>query len=332
MDIPAQRHISSPLWCVACGVLVIAAGGYCLLEFVGFGKEPPRMPRFRDNPFNAAEHGELNSLKTQLTQDPETVHRTDSIGQTPLHYAAEGDQPQAIEFLAAHGADLDLRSHLGNTPLHVAAMTGSLASARTLIDLGADPLTWTKSRHEAAVEGATVLDIAAMRGYLELVRLLLEEHGAPVEYPDKPHKETPLHWACRGSIAVKYRKDPRTAGNGPVIDLLAKRMDDINIRDLHLRTPLLVAAGWGVPETIEHLLDNYPDVDINAQDGEGNTALHLAAFTSGIQIHAERRAPAIRILLKHGARTDIKNSAGQTPLEYARHHGNPTIINAFGKP
>jgi uncharacterized protein len=41
--------------------------------------------------------------------------------------------------LVAHGADVNGRGDLGNTPLHQAALNGHTAAVATLLELGADP-------------------------------------------------------------------------------------------------------------------------------------------------------------------------------------------------
>ena len=58
---------------------------------------------------------------------------------------------------------------------------------------------------------------------------------------------------------------------------------------------------------------NLGRTDVNQQDSHGNTALHLAIVNqdSFPAIYLE----IIRLLHEHGARDDIKNHYGQTPLD-----------------
>ena len=53
---------------------------------------------------------------------------------------------------------------------------------------------------------------------------------------------------------------------------------------------------------VEHLLGQ--GLNINAQDRNGNTALHIGAPS----------APCVTVLLKHGANPNIVNGKGLTPL------------------
>ncbi|MBW3540608.1 MAG: ankyrin repeat domain-containing protein [Planctomycetes bacterium] len=273
--------------------------------------------------FFAAEDGRLDDLRAMLARDPDLVRKRDSIGRTPLHYAAEGNRPEAVEFLAAQEADVEAQDNLGDTPLRAAAVTGALDAAKKLIQLGADP----KARRRAT-RGPSVLDRAAMRGHVEFVELLLKS-GAPVHEKDELRMDSALHWACMGLIASKYRNDPEYAGNRKVIRLLAENVKDINLRGASRRTPLHVAAAYATPETVEYLLENYPDVDIDAQDGNGDTALHLAVHEAGVKSTPERRARTAAILLKHGATMEVQNHKRETPLERARAHADVKIVRTL---
>lgn len=65
--------------------------------------------------------------------------RVDRPGWAPLHYAASGPNPKAVELLLARGADIDAQSPNGSTPLMMAARYGSEESVRLLLARGADP-------------------------------------------------------------------------------------------------------------------------------------------------------------------------------------------------
>lgn len=61
-----------------------------------------------------------------------------SLGETPLHKAAQNANPQMVQLLIAAGAKADSKDDTyGNTPLHYAAMSGDNASKNILINAGA---------------------------------------------------------------------------------------------------------------------------------------------------------------------------------------------------
>lgn len=87
------------------------------------------------------------------------------------------------------GADINAVTHVGTTALWQAAYHGELEEIRFLIGSGFD-----LKRH-----GGAGLQIAASRGHLEAVRLLVDENVDPnyqtfTEHPDK--SDTPMHKAA----------------------------------------------------------------------------------------------------------------------------------------
>lgn len=65
--------------------------------------------------------------------------------------------------------------------------------------------------------------------------------------------------------------------------------------------------------------------DINAQDKDGDTILHLWAETG----HDDSDLQNIRWLVSHGARSDIKNHDGETPVDLAAQANCPVIAEVL---
>ena len=65
--------------------------------------------------------------------------------------------------------------------------------------------------------------------------------------------------------------------------------------------------------------------NVNVVDKLGMTPLHWAANIDFGE------AAMIELLLKSGARTDVKNKDGLTPLELARRYGHTNLIPALEK-
>ncbi len=135
---------------------------------------------------------------------------------------------KAAEFLATHGARLDLEGAAGVGRLDVVKSffndDGSLLPPATQNQMQAgfawacefgrtDVVEFLLERGievSAAAEPlgeATGLHWAAFEGHADIVRLLLE-HGAPVVMKDRRHDGTPLEWALYGWTNSRHKAVP----------------------------------------------------------------------------------------------------------------------------
>jgi ankyrin repeat protein len=118
-----------------------------------------------------------------------------------LLMAAWGEHEPVVRQLLDAGADPKLASASGETPLMTAALKGSVAIARLLIDGGAEVNAQTTSGASSLfatsppVCGESALHLAAAEGHGAMVELLLSR-GASKTITDHVG-ERPLHWAAR---------------------------------------------------------------------------------------------------------------------------------------
>lgn len=82
---------------------------------------------------------QLAALATENEELRGEVDALDEQGLALLHYAALCALPRLVPELARHGADLDLRTGSGLSPLHIAAHVGAADVARALVVAGASP-------------------------------------------------------------------------------------------------------------------------------------------------------------------------------------------------
>jgi ankyrin repeat protein len=280
---------------------------------------------------DAARNGDLEKVKTLLKDHPDLVSSKDSIGQTPLHWAAVGGHKDVVELLLANKADVNAKANNGVTPLHWAAVRGHkdvaelLLASKANVDAkannGVTPLHWAAVGghkdvaelllvHGAEVnakysDGYTPLHYAAANGHKDVAELLLANQ-AEVNATDE-QSQTPLHLAAQND-------------HKGVAELLLACKAEVNATDEHSQTPLHLAALYGYKdEVMEVLLAN--QADVNAKDYHGNTPLHLAA-ARGYKDMAE-------LLLASKAEVNAKDNYGQTPLHVAADKGHKDVAGVL---
>lgn len=122
------------------------------------------------------------------------------------------------------------------------------------------------------------------------------------------------HSSNNGATALHLAAD----GPGPeFVRLLLQAGADPNAEDGAGQTPMHVAAFSGDCDSLRELLAyGFPD----AQDCSGNTPLHLAIY--------EERIEAIRMLSSRSS-IDIPNSDGLTALDLAESHRSPAVQSSM---
>lgn len=280
-----RRRFAVLLWILAGSLLgsVVA---------LAYQQRPVQAPRpsaenRRIDSFKAA-FGDLASFKSRLAKCPEVISKDMGHGSRPLHLAAESNREHAIRLLVAHGANINARDGGGYTPLHYAAAMGALKAVKALERSGADisARTGVTTPAKQTRHGATPLAIAALQGNSEAVEFLLSQ-GAPILYGQdkwsKPYyKYSALHWAVMGS--TNWSQPREAAARLRTIDVLADELGDINTMvtgfGLGMKPAFVVAADHGQYRIMKHLMENYPELDVNAGAIENRSALDLVTQQS----------------------------------------------------
>lgn len=252
---------------------------------------------------------------------------------TPLHFAAREGRLEIARILVDAGADLNARSANGTGPLVLAITNNHIELALFLVGKGADVNAaddfYKRSPLFAAVEMRnpdytrdTAPPVADARDPMDLIRTLLAR-GAN---PNARANTTPFRgfYQVSAGWANFDGQTPflRAALNGDVelMRLLLAHGADPALGTYDGATPLMAAAGinWVVAQTYSRSDAEYLEAatlclergnDVNAVNSQGFTALHGAA-NRGFDA-------MIELLVKHGARLDIKDKQGRTPMTFA---------------
>jgi cytohesin len=261
----------------------------------------------------AAFDGDLQRVKSLVQADPSLVFSKDEAsGRTPLHIAADRGQVELVEFLLAHGADVNAKDNDGYTPLYLAAVvSGNEEAAKLLL------------AHQARY---TIFEVASA-GDLERVQRLVQQNPAVVFSKDSS-STTPLHEAAWHGCA-------------DVVKFLIAKGADVNARNAFGMTPLHMAAHGKSRQVVQCLLDN--QADINAANRDGDTPLEAALSWENIDMAALLLARNANVNINDAAKLgDLKRVAklvtenppsvqsadalGNTPLMWAAAYGHEDVV------
>ncbi|HLO96431.1 MAG TPA: ankyrin repeat domain-containing protein [Burkholderiaceae bacterium] len=167
-----------------------------------------------------------------------------------LMLAAARDQPSFVMKLLLAGVDPNQADAQRNTALHRALMEESERVVKLLIE---HPHTDVNALNLA---GETPVMLAALRGRLAWVQALVRR-GALIDEPGF----TALHYACSGP------------DNG-VSAWLISQGAELDARSPNGSTPLMLAAGYGSPDSVEILLQ--AGADARLVNDKGLSALDFA--------------------------------------------------------
>jgi len=257
---------------------------------------------------------------------------------TPLMYAARENALDAGRALVTAHADLNAIDPDGATALVIAIINANYDFAAFLIEAGADPNVVDKDAGMGPLYAAVDMHRLAI-GHgrpnprpsstldsVEVVRRLLAHHADPNAVLKAPILQR-QHTFGDGALAKGATPLLRASKSGDVevMKLLLAAGADPNAT-LAGTTALMYAAGFGwrdgspaapsydqgTPhEAIEAIeLLTGLGIDINAANGNGDTALHVAVTGRG-------SPEIVHYLIDHGANLEAKNKRGQTPLAAA---------------
>ena len=282
--------------------------------------------------YTAVKRGDLEIIKLLVEAGADLTLRGDVHENTMLMTAAYSNSSEIIKYFIEKGLEVNLKNKLGWTALHIAASNltdfmGNLENVKTLVLAGADidvgsndgstPLMYAvlSNDNTDVVEylleqgadvnavnsyGSTALFIAASKGKLEMARTLVMA-GVDIHAVDHKHQNALM-------MASIF-------GKNDVVQYLLERGADINSEDVDGLSPLHFAAGNnGNLETTKTLLKH--GANIEGTTNTGATPIMSAILSSKTEI--------IQYLIDEGAEVNVDGEA--YPLAFAIAKNNLEII------
>ena len=326
-----------------------ASGNMALIARLLDAKANPNAPLASgETPLmTAVDNGHVDAVRALLDHGADVNLKDVKGGQTALMWAVADNYPDIVTVLLERGADVRVRSNGGFTALLFAAQQGHVPSGRALLQAGADV------NDSRPTDRMTPLMVAAASGHTAF-SVLLMDRGANPNLADQSGY-TALHYAALDAKRAALVKALLDRGANPnartTRDTRANTTQGVSLKGA---TPLFLAASRGNVDAVRALAAGGADpfiatdegtaplhvatwggdpyfrdwtdeekknlfeitkllvergADVNSAGQHGWTALHGAAY-KGVDA-------AIQFLIDHGARTEVFDEYGQTPLSIA---------------
>lgn len=250
-----------------------------------------------------------------------------AYGATPLHLAVLRGNYLVLEALLEKGASADVTGTISNnryshvicfdqvTPLQLACSMGEEECVKLLLEYGADP-----AKTDAA--GKTPAHYTVQEP---------NKLYCPFYYSSIPSQEALLEKKCNILCLLKEIDHPDEHGTTPLLyameqvsfdrsrfaSVLLELGADPKIHNNRGRTPLMEAVLHYNKEAVKAFLSQ--EVDKNARDNTGNTALHFAVRDTG-------DSKLARYLLKKGADYLVTNNEGFSAMDLAADRGMNDVL------
>lgn len=290
--------------------------------------------------FTAAESGRAEVFQILFERGRLALTDKSNSSQTPLYYAATWGLKAAVKALLKMGADpydgKDIsaaQADVGWLPLTSAASRGCTECVRILLDHDADPNQPGPNRENTATYYALINNSPST------LRVLLDKGADPNHHSLK----TPTMVVS----AQKWGKETPVADKIKMIDILIEFNPKVDVTDSWGGTALMYAILNGNESIVTHLLEL--GASVHSEDGFKQSPLHFAADGGSEAIlkmilakgpaldhldhlgrsplrHSVRFANLTRILLDHGAKPDLGDHQGLTPLMMAAMGGHSESV------
>ncbi|KAJ5078148.1 ankyrin repeat and death domain-containing protein [Anaeramoeba ignava] len=211
---------------------------------------------------------------------------SDTFGEPPLIHAVKEQKLQNINYILKNGGKVNTKDSNGMTGLMHAVLLGNEDIVKELLSFKADPNIRDNKKMTAST-------LAGCFGKKQMIKILTENGD----------KTDPKE--INGSLLIYYSKK----GDLSQVQSLLSQEISVNFSDQKKWTALISASHYGKYGVVKELL-NVKDIDLQAKNDLGGTALHHAAHQGHVEIVEE--------LCSQNADINAQDFFGFTPLHYAK--------------
>lgn len=320
------------------GGFAIEAGNGVSFKLLLDGGMDPNIMEFNRIPIIMYGYQKRGStVATWIADKGADINRTDDLGNTVLHNAAEKDDYRFVQYLAGKNANINVKNEAGKTPLMTAIDKGGSRVAVELIDRGAQ--LDVKDNN-----GSNIFHyLAGMRGASGLLATITKK-GVNAGTDEKDNRDrTPLSIAVHAAQAgnAEFFLSHNADANGkdhngndllvvavanrslPIVQMLLGKGAKAEVKDRDGKHVLQISLEKDRHDIFQALLQS--GANANLKDGTGRTLLHHAADAD--------RTRFLQILLDSGADVNAADNDGDTPLILAAgkgYTGSATILCGKG--
>uniref|UniRef100_A0A915HP45 Protein kinase domain-containing protein n=1 Tax=Romanomermis culicivorax TaxID=13658 RepID=A0A915HP45_ROMCU len=247
--------------------------------------------------------GDLALLDAVLQTPNVDVNVKSSLQMTALHIACMCGHAEVIEKLIQYGGEVNCQDWVKYTPLHVACYFGHEKAVKRLLSNKADP-------NQAAGVHDRPVHLACSKGYVNVTKLLLDARADPSLKDDEGNGV--LHFCCK-------------AGHTSLLEVLLQQQFGVNAHDVNVYedTALHVACYNGKLEIVKQLVQRTGIDSLTKENLFSETPLHWSvnAATYGKSIEL------VSFLLRQpGVDINYQGQDGHTALHSACYHGHIRLV------
>lgn len=235
---------------------------------------------------SAVERGKMSEVRNYIDSNLSQLNVRDHLNNQPLHIAAWHNKKKVAEYLIDAGADINAKGDQGRTPLYYAIENGAVSIAKLLMDRGAD----VNIRSDL---GANPLYLAASQADKKTVAMLTKRGAVPDLY-------SKVYISGPDAVLAELKANA---------SLLDKEIDPVNL--------LWDAIQVDSTPLARFLLDN--GANPNRKAWGRHSLLHYAI--------SHNLSDIVDLLIEHGVDLKVRDHIGRSLLAFCDiYHPNPRIV------